>query len=217
MGQSDWGYKRVVLTSMSKPIFLFPSWCAEYSLEMSTFPFTPEFSARARGTDSKASANFLMAYCSKPGQDYKQVRKEEISASEICLGCTSSSQTLHYLSIRSDLLGKLDLRSSSSRYQSFVLKMVKYVESLAGLTKDLSGHIFLTLTCIFNWWRSKTSWLTLTRTLKVLTPSSIALSMSSIRLSVEPLITTVEMAPSSFSVLNHTRQQITLKRDRDRV
>lgn len=40
---------------------------------------------------------------------------------------------------------------------------------------------------------------TLTRTLKVLTPSSMALSMSSIRLSVEPRITSVEMAPSSFS------------------
>lgn len=33
------------------------------------------------------------------------------------------------------------------------------------------------------------------------TPSSIARSMSSIRLSVEPRITKVEMAPSSFSVL----------------
>lgn len=43
--------------------------------------------------------------------------------------------------------------------------------------------------------------LTLTRTLNVFTPSSMARSMSSIRLSVEPLITKVEMAPSSFSVI----------------
>ena len=42
--------------------------------------------------------------------------------------------------------------------------------------------------------------LTLTRTLKVLTPSSTALSMSSIKLSVEPRSTIVAMAPSSFSV-----------------
>lgn len=41
--------------------------------------------------------------------------------------------------------------------------------------------------------------LTLVRTLKVLTPSSTALSISSIRLSVDPRRTIVEMAPSSFS------------------
>lgn len=42
--------------------------------------------------------------------------------------------------------------------------------------------------------------LTLVSTLKVFTPSSTALSMSSIRLSVDPRMSIVEMAPSSFSV-----------------
>lgn len=71
-----------VHTSMSKPMFLFPSWCAEYSLEMSSLPFTPEFSASARGKASNASANFLMAYCSRPGQDCSK-KWEQFCDSEI--------------------------------------------------------------------------------------------------------------------------------------
>lgn len=68
-GSCKWGLVHMC-TSMSMPMFLFPSWWAAYSLEMSSLPFTPEFSASARGSASKASANFLMAYCSRPGQDY---------------------------------------------------------------------------------------------------------------------------------------------------
>ncbi len=59
------------LTSISKPEFLLPSWCTAYSLEISSLPLTPEFSARARGSTSNASAYFLMAYCSRPGQDFR--------------------------------------------------------------------------------------------------------------------------------------------------
>lgn len=53
--------------------------------------------------------------------------------------------------------------------------------------------------------------LTLVSTLKVLTPSSTALSTSSMRLSVEPRITIVEMAPSSLSVHGDKYQDLILE------
>ena len=40
----------------------------------SILTFTPAFSARALGIASKLSANFFMAYCSKPGHVYIQGR-----------------------------------------------------------------------------------------------------------------------------------------------
>ena len=70
--------------SMSKPMLVLPSLCAAYSLAITSFGFTPEFSASTLqnkvsfsmmdfeilllylGTTSRASANLLMLYCSKP-------------------------------------------------------------------------------------------------------------------------------------------------------
>ena len=70
--------------SMSKPMLVLPSLCAAYNLAITSFGFTPEFSASTLansvlnhesqyfvnflhlGTTSRASANLLMLYCSKP-------------------------------------------------------------------------------------------------------------------------------------------------------
>ena len=141
---------------MSKPMFLFPSWCAEYILEMSSLPFTPEFSASARGRASKASANFLMAYCSRPGQDYREERKKTIERScfyNLSAGDAGKTKrakqrgearmwTLYtsgnrlksaYLSIWGELFGQFNLSGSGSRYQSFVLKTVRNTETVAAV------------------------------------------------------------------------------------
>ncbi len=83
-------------TSMSKPMFLFPSWCAEYILEMSSLPFTPEFSASARGKASKASANFLMAYCSRPGQDCREGERNKKRSCFCNLSVRQNQEERHF-------------------------------------------------------------------------------------------------------------------------
>jgi len=52
---------------MSKPWFFFPSSCAANSFEITSFAFTPVFSARVLANVSSAVANFFTAYCSNPG------------------------------------------------------------------------------------------------------------------------------------------------------
>lgn len=120
------------LTSMSKPMFLLPSWWAAYSLEISSFPFTPEFSARARGKTSKASANFLMEYCSRPGQDCSRTHESSHvtmdqqrlvklrPSGEAHSECARNEGT--YLSVGGELFGQFNLSGSCSWYQSFVLQ-----------------------------------------------------------------------------------------------
>lgn len=178
-------------------MFLFPSWCVAYSLEMSSVAFTPEFSASARGSASKASANFLIAYCSRPGQDCHTKTWSCLSPWWENAAITESGMSA-YLSVGSELLGQFDLCGTCSRYQPLVLGN-KHTQHWKHCS--LRQNIVFSMYICYN---LSLCWHTLTKSLKVLTPSSTALSMSSIRLSVEPLITTVEMAPSSLSVKGNT-------------
>ena len=47
-------------------------WHTAWHVEQVGHTFMPAFSARARTTDSKASANLRMAYCSKPAHVYRK-------------------------------------------------------------------------------------------------------------------------------------------------